>query len=507
MTHRTKFQENWLSRKDKHGDLVSSWCQREENIYSFFCKICNSSYSCAKGFGALSQHSETTKHEKNRPKIAGGQRVLIPPTAIVQPTATTQPMINIQPSTDKNSQQQKSNATQSQKSGGNQNVISMFSLEDESTRAELFYIMDLVVNNGSVNACNDKKYLFRAMFPRGVPESFSLSATKVSYNMTDALGPHFLSRSLVDLRRPNTKFVLQFDESPNSKKKKELQVRVSFWSESLNRIVNRHLVTYFIPRGDAKTLFEFLNKSLCDHDLSFLSVLTLGCDGPNVNKSVINLCNTKMRELGRKEMINIGTCLLHVVNNTFMKGVNSLPLDVSDGVIKLYYFVDHSELRVQNFENVQKSMNMTVYQLVHHCTVRWLTLGEAAETTLKLWPAIEEFILVYILKNDKDTVGKQNYKEVREFVNNPLTKPSLEYVAYLSKIFTREFTLLMQKTEPLIHIVHSQLTKLVHILLKNFIKPSSIPNDVLDIPLIKSLEDGNVYLQLEEMNCGTGCSK
>jgi len=33
--------------------------------------------------------------------------------------------------------------------------------------------------------------LFKAMFPKAVPDKCSLSRTKMSYLITDALGPHF----------------------------------------------------------------------------------------------------------------------------------------------------------------------------------------------------------------------------------------------------------------------------------------------------------------------------
>ncbi|KAJ8672130.1 hypothetical protein QAD02_003389 [Eretmocerus hayati] len=242
------------------------------------------------------------------------------------------------------------------KPNGNCSIMSLHTQHDAALRAELYFIMDLVAKNQSANSCQDKKELFQTMFPTSVPESFSLSPSKVSYVLTEALGPYFQKEFVSDLLEPNIKIVPQFDETSNSKKKKEFQVRVSYWSKSQNKIVNRHLVTYFISKGDASTIFEYLLKSLSENSIPVQAVLTIGSDGPNVNKAVINKFNSHLRSLGCKQMIDIGTCLLHVVNNTFVKGVESLPVNVSDFVIKMFYFIDASDLRGEIFEQIQDDL-------------------------------------------------------------------------------------------------------------------------------------------------------
>ncbi|KAJ8665763.1 hypothetical protein QAD02_007425 [Eretmocerus hayati] len=104
--------------------------------------------------------------------------------------------------------------------------------------------MNLVAEGYSANPCQDVKELFQAMFPGCIPELFSMSPRKASHLTTDALGPYFRQELLLDLQSSNSRLVIQLDEFSNAKQRKELRIRISYWSNSQNRVVNRHLVTY-----------------------------------------------------------------------------------------------------------------------------------------------------------------------------------------------------------------------------------------------------------------------
>ena len=171
---------------------------------------------------------------------------------------------------------------------------------------------------------------------------------------------------------------MQLDETTNSKTKKELQIRIIFWSKSVKRIVNRHLITFFIDKGHAQTLFEYLMKAINMHNLLTDQVLTLGRDGPNVMKALFNLFQKELLTGGHEKLIDIGSCLLHMVNNAFMKGLECMSLDVSDVLIKLFYFFHQRSERTAKFDGIQKELYRKVLGLILHTQIRWLTIGPAA---------------------------------------------------------------------------------------------------------------------------------
>lgn len=58
----------------------------------------------------------------------------------------------------------------------------------------------------------------------------------------------------------NVYFMLQYVETSNLKIKKELQMRMQYWSNIQNLVINQHFITYFIEKADAITLLNHLLK-------------------------------------------------------------------------------------------------------------------------------------------------------------------------------------------------------------------------------------------------------
>ena len=44
-------------------------------------------------------------------------------------------------------------------------------------------------------------------------------------------------------------------------------MRIILWSKSVNRILNRYLITFFIDKGDAQKIFEYLMKAINMHNI------------------------------------------------------------------------------------------------------------------------------------------------------------------------------------------------------------------------------------------------
>lgn len=203
-----------------------------------------------------------------------------------------------------------------------------------------------------MNSCNGKSALFQRMFPCAISENFTLSPKKASHLITDALGPYFKNQLLADLNANENSLTIQFDETCNNKNFKELQIRVIYWSESERLVVNRHLETKFIERATGEKLFEHLMQSMDSNGLTMKRVLTLGRDGPNVNKKVARLFVEKCKELHLKKMLDFGSCYLHIVNNAFLSRLKELSIDVGDLIENIKKFFDRSDLRQRHFEKI-----------------------------------------------------------------------------------------------------------------------------------------------------------
>ena len=144
------------------------------------------------------------------------------------------------------------------------------------------------------------------------------------------------------------------------------------------------------------------------------------------------------------------------------------------------------------FEDIQEELNLPDHDLIKHTRIRWLTIGPSADRALEQLPALEKYFLKDIPAKDHVTVKKSSYCEIVKYLKNPLLKTYLEFTSYTAELFRSNFTALMQKPEPLIHILYPQLKKIVFLLLSSLINSEHLDQSLMH------LEEVNIDLLLNE---------
>ena len=119
--------------------------------------------------------------------------------------------------------------------------------------------------------------------------------------------------------------------------------------------------------------------------------------------------------------------------------------------------------------NFKKNWVFLQLKFEKHCSTRWLTLGPACNRILEQMPVLKEYYLKFIAIKNSKTAKKQSYLDIVKYLQNPYIEPILHFTSYAAEILTKNLTLLMQKNQPLIHILYPQLSKVVMIMLSNFI--------------------------------------
>lgn len=440
-----KFNEDWLKKKDKNGHIVCEWGKKEDSDTGFFCFVCLKKFSIAWGFEAIEQHVSTQKHkEQCKVKLTASQLHMTSLRPNEKP-------IEEQPSTSKPENSQRS-------------CVQLYSVKDGATRAEILWAMKMVVSDFPIEpSCDSIKELFSAMFPNSLPSDFSMSTTKARYLICDAIAPYFRQEMMKDYK--DSYFSLCFDETCNAASKKELQVAIKYWSPIKEMIITTHLETFFIGKATAEDIYSKLNEAMDNAQLSRKRLLMLGCDGPNVNKAVTRLMNDSLILLGRRKLADIGTCNIHTVHNAFLKALMEFGESVSDFIFQIHNFFDGWPARWEEYEIIQDKLNLPNHRFIKHVSSRWLTMGPAAERVLEQWPAIIEYFTKHLPK--KQTNTSQNFKNIYNFINQKLAKAEIMFVVSSVKMFVK-VTGFFQREEPLVHMIHEELKKLVRTIFNRF---------------------------------------
>ena len=94
------------------------------------------------------------------------------------------------------------------------------SYNEQVTAAEIQWAMKVEHRNYSYRSCDNISELFETMFPYEVSKDLSMSKGKISYVISDGLGPYFHQQPVKDITDSNAMFTLQFDETGNAQNKK-----------------------------------------------------------------------------------------------------------------------------------------------------------------------------------------------------------------------------------------------------------------------------------------------
>lgn len=69
-------------------------------------------------------------------------------------------------------------------------AIHLYSISDQSVVAELIWALKVVSSNYSFASSDGIVEVFQTMFSDAIPKGFSMSRSKLTYLITDALGPY-----------------------------------------------------------------------------------------------------------------------------------------------------------------------------------------------------------------------------------------------------------------------------------------------------------------------------
>lgn len=408
------FNSDWL--KDTS---YSEWLEQlSENREKFKCKYCGQAYLIgSSGIKALNTHMSSQKHMRASASHRGSSSMLSFATKSTPPSSLNQTATSTT-----------SNPTSTTTKQPTLKVA-------DTLKAEVRWTMHLVSSHSSARSSDDIGSIFQQMFPDSdIAKQFTCGRTKVGYLATFGIAPA-IRDAILDSLRDSVTYVIMFDESHNADLgKKQLDVHVRF-IDSEGMVRSKYIDSYFLGHASANDIMIHLRSFI--EKAGSQKILQLSMDGPNVNWKVFKTLCKEMEDDNGMSLINIGSCGLHTVHNSFKKGVEDSGWGVEDVLKSLYYLFKESPARREDFFKVTEASKLPL----KFCGHRWLENVPAAERALQIWPAI----LRYLSAVKKGTVNKPGCKSFLTLVDKEgdyLFKAKLHtfiFVAKIAKPFLEKF--------------------------------------------------------------------
>ena len=230
MSKKTYFNSQWLEF-DKFP-LFKGWLSSSNIDTAAYCTVCKRKIDLSNmGKQALTSHANGKVH-KNNFDIAKNITSSVPPI---------QSFFH----SNKNSSQDISNAlpplleesTSRTVSTEHSGQITQWVTKDETTRAEIIWMLHMTKQHFSFNSSSNTSSIFSAMFPdSAIAAQIKLSPTKVAYSITFGVAPYFQSL-LYQKIKLSSFFSICFDEALNSVIQKiQMDIWVRFWNFETSQV-------------------------------------------------------------------------------------------------------------------------------------------------------------------------------------------------------------------------------------------------------------------------------
>ena len=171
------------------------------------------------------------------------------------------------------------------------------------------------------------------------------------------------------------------DES-NDKIDKSCIILVKVLDPEVGDVKTQFLDMPVVNIGTSQNLFRALKESLEKYGLDFSNAIAFMSDMANVMKG----SQSGVQKLIKNEipsLYDVG-CICHLADLTIKAGVQSLPIDIDQLFVDIFYHFHHSSKRHQQFADLWQSLFSTEPDIIlKHCPTRWLSLLRCVGRYLK----------------------------------------------------------------------------------------------------------------------------
>ena len=218
--------------------------------------------------------------------------------------------------------------------------------------------------------------------------------------------------------------------------------------------------------GTADNLLEYFTKSVLESGLS-VKVIQVNMDGPNVNWKFFSDLKKKIADDYGTCLINIGSCDLHVVHNSFKSGMNATGWQVSSFLSSVYYLFKNAPARKEDLQTTTGS-TLIPLKLVSHGWLENLTVHERA---LKLWDNIAAYVKAEAGKFNQPK--NKSYEVIKDCLKDPCFIAKLPFFKCIASQL-QPFLSKYQTDRPMIPFLSDDLCLIIRSLMRRFIKSDQL---------------------------------
>lgn len=336
----------------------------------------------------------------------------------------------------------------------------LFSLTPTRTlRAEILFAQFLAEHHIPFLTTDHFHYLCKEMFPDSeVAKRFRMHRTKAT--AITVVTAHTIMEE-IRVKMEGCAFSIALDEATTISVEKLMVVMLRFFDRSAGQVrcIFQGLVD--IPDATAEGLFSGLDTALQSGQLSYEHLIAGTTDGASVMRGRSNSVTQRLK-LQQPHLFDLH-CPCHAAALIASAASSVLPDTVEQLVRDVYSHFHLSPKRQLLYKEFQSLCDLKPHKILKLCQTRWLSAQQVIDRTLEQYDGINSYF-------QSCTERLATVRRIQEMLRDPITKAYLLFLHNILPIINH-FNLLMQRDEPMIHLLHTEMENLLLNLLSWFIKP------------------------------------
>lgn len=190
----------------------------------------------------------------------------------------------------------------------------------------------------------------------------------------------------------------------------------------------------------------------------------ISMDGPNVNWKFHDIIQEKLSNNHNISLLNIGSCGLHIVHNSFKSGAVASGWDIESVLKSLYYLFKDSPARREDYLKVASDSRLPLKFVSH----RWLENIPVCERVLAIW----DDVVKYVGAVEKKSLPKpecRSFQVVQQATNHALFVAKLQFFKAVA-LHLQPFLVCYQTDAPMVPFLSEDLCEIIRALMMRFVK-------------------------------------
>ena len=227
-------------------------------------------------------------------------------------------------------------------------------------------------------------------------------------------------------------------------------------------------------------------------------MIQVSMDGPSINWKFFNLLQKDRVEKEQHNLIDIGSCSLHIIHGASKTGAESSGWNMKAILKGVFTILNDTPARTEDYISITGEERFPLL----FCATWWVGDTVVADQLIEIWDSIIKIVRYWKKLPKSKQPAPKSFLKVQEAVNDKFAVAKFQFFTFVGSLF-KSFLTKYQTSWPMLPYLYDDLKELVRNMLQLYVKYKVIENGktASDYKQINLSEKSNIVTK-SKLNIG-----